>query len=360
MRYRSILIVKMSAMGDLLHALPALDLVRKAAPEASIDWAVESRFADLLVGHPFLRRVVPLDIKGWRGDGWLSASTRAAVSSSRRSLRDGAYDLAIDLQGNLKSGIVTLASGAPSRFGFDASEARERLNGLFTNRKVSTAGDVNIRTKLLRIAAAPFGATVDPDACAGLLPPDSARDKAMRAMVAGLLPEAGSILAIHTGTTWTTKRMAPSFYVNVVRRIRASGHPRLGVVLSWGTEAEKAESEGVASALGNDAALLPRLGFKDLASAYRACDAMLGPDTGPLHLAAAAGVPTVSVFRGTDPAYLAPVGPAHRHFLTAMACAACKIRGAKICPKDAECQATIPVAGVAEAILVAISRGDGA
>jgi heptosyltransferase-1 len=96
--------------------------------------------------------------------------------------------------------------------------------------------------------------------------------------------------------------------------------------------------------------LLPRLGYKELAAVYSACGHMIGPDTGPLHLAAAAGAKTVSVFRGSDGRYAGPLGAGHRFLQAPLPCTACQIKGDKMCPRDAECRASIRPAEVAEAM----------
>jgi heptosyltransferase-1 len=105
--------------------------------------------------------------------------------------------------------------------------------------------------------------------------------------------------------------------------------------------------------------LLPRLGYKALAAVYRSCGHMIGPDTGPLHLAAAVGAKTVSVFRGSDGKYATPLGPGHRFLQAPLPCTACQIKGDKVCPRDAECRASIRPAEVAAAMAELIA-GSGA
>ncbi|MDP2657848.1 MAG: glycosyltransferase family 9 protein, partial [Candidatus Deferrimicrobium sp.] len=154
---RRILIVKLSAMGDVLHALPAVTYLRKAAPSAEIDWAVDTRFAELLEGNPGIAKVVPLPIREWKGRLGSPATWREARIAAE-ALRGRKYDLAIDLQGNIKSGVVTYLSGAPLRYGFPRETARERQNLWFTNRQPpAVEGDRHVTQKILRVASAPFG-----------------------------------------------------------------------------------------------------------------------------------------------------------------------------------------------------------
>ncbi len=346
--FRKILIVKLSSMGDILHALPAVAYLRDAAPTAEIHWAVDTRFADLLDGNPGIAKVVSLPIKEWKGRLRSPATLREARIAAK-ALRGGMYDLAIDLQGNVKSGVVTYLSGAPLRYGFPRETVRERQNLWFTNRHPpAVEEDRHITRKILRVASGPFGGTFSDD-LRGEVVIGPEETTAAERLLEGLLPGAAPRLAIHPGTTWNTKRMDPAFWADIVRIVR-DAFPGLGVFLSWGTEKEREECLAIRYMAGGGVAMLPRLGYKALAAVYRACGHMLGPDTGPLHLAAVAGAKTVSIFRGSDGRYAAPVGPGHRFFQAPLPCTACQIKGDKVCPRDAECRAAIKAGEVAAAV----------
>ena len=170
------------------------------------------------------------------------------------------------------------------------------------------------------------------------------------------VPGAAPRLAVHPGTTWNTKRMDPAFWAETVRLLRGT-FPSMGAFLSWGTDREREECLAIRYLAGERVALLPRLGYKALAAAYRACGHMIAPDTGPLHLAAAVGAKTVSVFRGSDGKYAAPVGPAHRFLQAPLPCTACQIKGDKVCPRDAECRASIKAAEAAAAMAELMGAG---
>jgi len=351
-RIRRLLLVKLSSLGDVAHALPVVDCLRAAAPSVEIDWAVDGRFAPLLEGHPGLRRVVSLDIRRWKG-AWTTRGVRAEAAAAVRRLREGDYDAAVDLQGNAKSGVVTRLSGAPLRFGFDRRAVREAANLLFTNRKVSLSpGDTHIVSKLLRVALAPFGAPVPADPGCGTVavgPPE--RERAER-LVEGFFPGASPLLVVHPGTTWGTKRMDPEFWAGAILELRAA-FPRLGVFLSWGTEAEREEADRIRGLANGCARLLPRLRIREWAALCRLCGFVMAPDTGPLHVAAAAGASTVSVFRATDGRRNAPRGPGHRFLQAPLPCTACL---KKRCARDAECRKSIP-ARAAAAEMAALVAG---
>jgi heptosyltransferase-1 len=346
---RRILIVKLSAMGDVVHALPAVTYLRKAAPSAEIHWAVDTRFAELLDGNPGIAKVVSLPIKEWKGHPGSPATWREARNAADR-LRGGKYDLAIDLQGNIKSGVVTYLSGAPLRYGFPRETARERQNLWFTNRHPpAVEEDRHVTQKILRVASAPFGGTFAAEELRGEVVNTAAETAAASLLLAEALPGASPRLAVHPGTTWNTKRMDAAFWADTVRIVR-DAFPGLGVFLSWGTKKEREECLAIRYLAGEGVALLPCLGYKALAAAYRVCGHMIGPDTGPLHLAAVVGAKTVSVFRGSDGKYAAPLGPGHRFLQAPLPCTACQIKGDKVCPRDAECRASIRAEEVASAM----------
>jgi heptosyltransferase-1 len=356
---RRILIVKLSAMGDVVHALPAVTFLREAAPSAEVHWAVDTRFAELLDGNPGIAKVVPLPIKEWKGRAG-SPVTWSEALAAVGALRRGRYDIAIDVQGNIKSGVVTYLSGAPLRYGFSRETAREPQNAWFTNRRPpAVAEDRHVTQKILRVVSAPFGGTFPAEGLRGEIVNTAAETAAAERLLEEALPGSSPRLVVHPGTTWNTKRMDPAFWAETVRRVRDS-FPGLGAFLSWGTEKEREECLAVQGLAGGRIALLPRLGYKALAAVYRACGHMIGPDTGPLHLAAVAGAKTVSVFRGSDGKYAAPLGPGHRFLQAPLPCTACQIKGDKVCPRDAECRASIRPAEVAATMSTLMGTGTAA
>jgi heptosyltransferase I len=355
-RLRRVLVVKLSALGDVAHALPVIEFLAKAAPGIEVDWAVDRGFAPLLEGNPALRRVVPLDIRRWKRK-WSTADARREALAGVRQLRRGRYDAAFDIQGNAKSGLVTRLSGAPLRFGFDRGGVRELPNLLFTNRKVALLpGDRHIVRKYLRVVSAPFGGTFDPRELRPTVATSAADASTAARIVSELLPGASPRVALHAGSTWETKRMDPAFWAGAVRSLRAR-FPDLGVLLSWGSGHERREAEEIRALAEGTVEILPRLSLKQLAALYREVGHVMAPDTGPLHVAAAAGAKTVSVFRATDGNRNAPCGPGHRFLQAPLPCTACLL---KHCPRDAECRASIPPSAVAEALCRVMAGVPGA
>ena len=350
--YGRILIVKLSALGDVAHALPVLDYLKKAAPGARIDWAVDRRFAALLEGNNALFRVVSLDLRRWKRE-WTAGSAREEAAAAVMELRQGKYDAAFDIQGNAKSGVVTRLSGARVRFGFDRHGVREAPNLLFTNRKVALRPeDRHITQKLLRVVSAPFGGEFDLASLRAGVATTEEQERRAAQVVRDAFPGAAPLMVVHPGTTWRTKRMDPDFWADAVRALRRR-YPRMGVFLSWGSEEERREAEEILRMAGRGMALLPRLSLKELAAVYRRCGFLIAPDTGPLHVAAAVGCRTVSVFRVTDGNRNAPYGAGHRFLQAPMPCAAC-LR--KRCSRDAECRRSIAPEAAADAMAGLIGR----
>ena len=319
---------------NVAHALPVVDYHWKTAPEATVNWVVDRRFAPLLVGNPGLNRVIPLYLKAWKRE-WTTRDACREAGDAVRKLRNGKYYVAFDIQGNAKSGVVTRLSGAPLRYGFDPHGLGEAPNLLFTNRKVAMRPeDRHISQKYLRVVSTPFGGSFDLSALSADVA-TGPEDKAVaKKIVRDMLPGASPLVVIYHGTTWGTKRMDPAFWAMAVRALRAT-YFRLGVLLSWGSAEERREAEQIREESGGATAILPRLSLKELAALYRACGYLMAPDTGPLNVAAAVGARTVSVFRVTDGNRNAPHGPNHRFVQAPMPCTAC-LR--KRCDRDAECR----------------------
>jgi heptosyltransferase-1 len=154
-------------------------------------------------------------------------------------------------------------------------------------------------------------------------------------------------MAVHSGSSWPTKKMSPGFWAGAIRSLRER-YPALGVVLSWGNEEERREALEIRENAGGAVELLPRLPAMRLAAVYRECGFVMAPDTGPLHLASAVGASTVSVFRATDGLRNAPAGPFHRFLQAPMDCSAC-LR--KACDRDRECRGSVAPEEASELML---------
>jgi heptosyltransferase-1 len=337
-----VLIVKVSALGDVVHALPVLAYLRSVDPQMEIDWLVEESFAPLLDGHPLIRKVIRLRTKAWRRQGAGQGGWQALVAGTE--LRRERYDVVLDLQGNSKSGLFTLLAGAPLRFGFDRTGTREWPNRLATNRKVTLGEDVfHITDRSLAVAQAAFpGGSVRP--LAGPL----AADPVAMELVELLLRERGlngqPVVVLHYGTTWQTKLWALENWQQLAVCLCDAGMQPL---LTWGNDGELAAAEAIRAASGDRALVWPRGTLPELVALLQRADLVVGGDTGPIHIAAAVGTPTVSLFRVTDARRNGPRGDDHLCLQTPLDCSPC-LR--KSCERDQECAASIAVDVVLAAV----------
>lgn len=337
-----VLVVKISALGDVVHALPVLAYLKSADSAVEIDWLVEKAFAPLLEGHPLIRRVHALEMKAWRRQGWKQAV--AGTLGMIRALRRERYDLVLDLQGNSKSGLFTLLSGAPLRVGFDREGAREWPNLLATSRRVSlTAADHHVGDRALALARAGL-----PGGNAALLAGPLPVEPQALAKVEALLTEAGlgagPLVVLHYGTTWTTKLWPLESWQQLASLLAEKG---LRPILTWGNDKEEAAAQSIFAASAGRAVIWPRGGLKDLVALLSRVDLVVGADTGPVHIAAAVDTPTVSIYRVTDATRNGPRGEKHIRLQVDLPCSPCL---KKACERDGECGGRITPAQVLAAM----------
>lgn len=330
-----ILIVKMSALGDVVHALPVLDYLQKAVPGAEIDWIVEESFQQILVGHPALTTILPVRFKSWRTQPF-AAATRQDIAVLYATVRNRAYDLVLDLQGNIKSGLVTRLTGCPKRIGFDRGAVREFPNLLCTTQQISLREqDQHITNRSLRLASAALGQDYTSMALTGSIWTSPTDDAAAQLFLQELHSEKRFL--IHNGTTWQTKLWHEAGWIQLGQRLLQQ-FPNATLLFSWGNPEEQAIAERIATNIGQQARVLPKLTIKGFTALIKQVDLMLGGDTGPIHIATSVGTPTVSLYRATDGRRNAPLGDNHRFVQAPLPCTTCL---SKQCDKDQLCRESI-------------------
>lgn len=339
-----VLVVKMSALGDIIHALPVLDYLQRVSPGIEVDWVVEAPFRDVLEGNPLISRLHQVRTKTWRKKPF-AAATRAEIRTLKEQLRQRAYDIVFDIQGNLKSGLVSRLSGGKTIIGFERPQLQERINLLFTTRQVPILlEDGHITDQYLRLASAPFNKDFSEMTLASdiaTLPADDRTAQALLEPLAG-----GRIVLFHQGTTWETKYWLRDSWVHlgkaVLNRFKGSS-----VLLSWGNENERAAANEIAAAIGPGALVIDRYPLKGFAAILKRVDLVVGGDTGPVHIAAAVGTPTVSLYRASDGRRSGPRGTRHVIVQAPLHCTACFRTK---CQRDHECRASITVSAVMKGI----------
>ncbi|MBW2503551.1 MAG: lipopolysaccharide heptosyltransferase I [Deltaproteobacteria bacterium] len=338
-----VLIVKVSALGDVIHALPVLALIKSADKQIRIDWLVEESFADVLADHPLINTVHRINTKQWRRAGVLTSLRNGWRSI--QLIRAESYDVVLDLQGNAKSGLFTWCSGAPLRFGFDRNALREKISLVSTNRKVGlTDADFHITDRSLAIAKAAFPNGHDLKT-AGPLPVDSNASQDVKSMLEEEGLSEGGKVVLHYGTTWTTKLWSLELWMQLAKTLKETY--RLRPILTWGNDEEYAAVQAINEYCDGTCVVWPRRSLKHLIALMSQVDLVIGGDTGPIHIAAAVGTRTVSIFRVTDASRNAPRGSRHIALQSGLDCAPCL---KKSCELDAQCAQSITADQVVEAV----------
>lgn len=275
-----ILIVRLTAMGDVIHGLPVATALRKHYPDAMIAWAVEGRAAEIVEGHPDLDAVVKLPRRWWR-------STQT-VRGIRRQLRSMRFDLTIDLQCLTKSSLVAWLSGAPRRLGVAGKNGRE-FSKWFNNEltDVRASHVVEHYLQILR----PLGIEVDR---AEFKVPERPHDTRYAEEALRDLSLGGSNFAmLNPGAGWPSKLWPAERYGEVARHLlQEHGVASLAV---WCGAQERSLARRIVESSHGAAKMAPATTMRQLAAVSRRAALFVGSDTGPMHLAVAVGTPTISL-----------------------------------------------------------------
>ena len=301
-------LIKPSSLGDVVHALPTLEALRLRWPAARISWVVNRALIGLLDGHPALDEVIPFD----RATAKLSTAGLASIVGFARVLRSKRFDVTIDLQGLLRSGLMTWATGAPVRVGL--AEAREGATRFYDRTVATPPGVTHVVDKLLAVAHA-FGA---PPAPARFRVACSEDDRTWARGVLASVP--GPRLVLNVGARWLTKRWPPGHFAEVARR--ASEAYGCGLV-AVGAPEDRPLVDELRRALGG-LPLLDLCGTTNLTrltAVLSEADLVLSNDTGPIHLAAAAGARVLGIYTCTSPEKTGPYGPLARSIQSCVWCA---------------------------------------
>lgn len=281
-----LLIIKTSSLGDVVHNLPAVSDIVSHAPGAEIDWVVEEAFAEIPKLHPRVRRVIPVALRRWRRQ-WLSTATWRDVARFRRELKAETYDKIIDTQGLVKSAWLARMACGPS-YGQDKGTAREPLAARFYDRHFHVARGRHAVERNRDLIAQALGYPLPQT------PPDYGIC-APQAPFSFAVPEK-FMIGLHA-TSRASKRWPVEYWVALGRELEGRG---IALLLPWGSAEEEQHAHRISQSLKN-ATVLPRLSLRELAALMGRAQAIVGVDTGLVHLAAALGRPTVAIYTDTSP-----------------------------------------------------------
>ncbi len=351
----NILIVKLSALGDCVHTLPALSLLRRCYPRAHITWVVETAAADLIKDHPCLDRVLVSHRKQWlrelKGGHF---GVLKEIAQFVGNLRGRPYDLVIDFHGLFKSSVLVWLSGGKRRLGYDSMQ---ELSGLFVNEKIHEDMGKHAVDRYLdfirylstkdHLSLQPqdgqeVGAAPEPVGEAEFLIPSTKKEEDRVAQLLKAQGLAGRrFVAVNPIAFWETKLWAEDKFAQLCDLL--AEHYDVAVVFT-GTEEEalrRIQTRMRTSCLN----LAGKTSLRELAVLYRQAACVITTDSGPMHLAAAVGTPVVALFGPTDPRRTGPYGKDHVVVRKDLACRPCFL---KKCTKK-ECMNLISVEEVLQA-----------
>jgi 3-deoxy-D-manno-octulosonic-acid transferase/heptosyltransferase-1 len=339
----NILIVKLSAIGDVIHTLPSLAALRRCHPDADITWVIEEAAADLLTENPDLTRVIVSGRKRWIQElrrGKIATPLREMLSFFRE-IRRRPYDLVIDFHGLLKSAAIVLISGGKRKLGYDSLQ---ELSGLFYNEKIPEdlgKHAVDRYLDFVRHLADGGGEQAD---CLPAPPSFTITiGEAERRHVEALINEHAALLtagdgwgdnriesggrrkpgrrfvAVNPVAFWETKLWEEEKFAELCDRI----HRELGIgVILTGTAADPLDR--IRALMTTEAVNLGgQTTLRELACLYRQAALVITTDSGPMHLAAAVGTPVIALFGPTDPSRTGPYGAGHRVIRRGLDCMPC-------------------------------------
>jgi heptosyltransferase I len=360
--FSRILLIKPSALGDVVHTVPLLPKLRARFPNAWIDWFVTPENAELVQHHPALSGIVLIDRKRLSRFG-RSSNAMTELTRVLADLRRRRYELVIDLHGQLRSALFTLATGAPFRIGFGRPISRKQSESIhhqlqnvprhgwsgaregswiaYSHRIPIPTLEVHATDRYLWIAP-----MLGLDDC----PVDSriylSADAEFRAeQLLGTL-SSRPFAALVPGTTWETKRWDVPRFAEVGRWLKEHG---FGVVI-LGTRRERRECEKVAHLCSGTANFCGQTTTGELAAIVKRAAICVTNDSGPMHLAVAFARPVVSVFGPTNPLHIGPYGRPEAVLRANLPCSPCNFRRLSQCPHDHACMKRVTAESVIQRI----------
>ncbi len=305
----TILLIKLSSLGDVIHALPTLEALRDLYPGGRFTWLVEEPYAPLLIGHPALNQVLLVPRLRLRQKWRLTEIT--AFLALVRDLQARPFDLVIDLQGLLKSALWVALANSPRKLGFDGS--REMSYLVLTERLPKYDPNLHAAARYLQVAAYLGAQDISPRF---RLPPQLSGD-----ISSVLAPAAGRpVVILHPGARWPSKLWPPAHWAALACWLKDKG----ALVVITGSPADRGLTAAImAQVRGEVLNLTGQTTLGTLTALLKVATLAVTTDTGPLHLAAALGTRVVALFGPTAPWRTGPYGAGHKVLRLALSCSPC-------------------------------------
>ena len=294
-----VLIVKLSSMGDLVHALPAVTDAAAKIPDISFDWVVDESFKEIPIGHPAVDRIIKSAHRRWRKNLWQAFKDKE-ISNFVRELRTRSYDFVIDAQANYKSAVVTrLARGV--RCGYDRRGVREAGVHFVYAKRCAVAVREHAITRIRELFAQALNYSFDRDKLDYGFSSDT-----ISGGVFTVPPK--SLIFVHN-TSWQSKSWPMLYWCELAQKAANAGYT---VLLTWGNEAEKQRAEYIASSSAQ-AIVLPRLSIAEFIPIAAQAKAAVCMDTGFGHIISAVKTPAVTLYGPSDPTLVGAAGESQIH-----------------------------------------------
>jgi len=343
-----ILIVKLSAIGDVVQALPALEAIKGTFPQSDIDWAVEEAASDILKGHPLIHTLLVSRRKEWmrmlRRPSTILRGLKGIIGFIGE-LRSSRYDIAVDLQGLVKSGIVIGLARAKRKIGFAGTR---ELSHLFLNERLP-AYDIEKHALERYLDVARYLGAVDPSPVCTL--PIGRELTIMQERLRGLAAQGRKVVVINPVARWKTKLWQEEKFSQLADRLVLE---RNAVVVLTGNQGDRSVTGRIRAMMRQQATdWAGETTLRELAALAALADLFITTDTGPMHLAAAAGGKVLALFGPTAPWRTGPYGPGHVVVRTGVSCSPCFRRE---CNDGVRCMGEISVEEVMEKIAGLMSK----
>ena len=284
---KRIAIIKLSAMGDIIHAMVALQYIKRQYPNLQIDWFVESAFAPILENNPDINEIIKLDLKSIKKDKKEIINQIKLIKKYEKN----SYDLVIDAQGLIKSAIVSFFLGK-SRVGFSKNSTREKLASFFYTKKVDIAYDKNAIERNVKVLSQALNFDIAKDDILNKKPFLFYKNE-NEVIYEYLSKDKKNVLFV-IGASWPSKMYSKEKFAKIINNLDEN------CLITWGNEAEKDIANFVANI--SKAKVLPKLDLNSLKAIMSKVDLVIGNDTGPTHMAWALNIPSITLF-GNTPGY---------------------------------------------------------
>jgi heptosyltransferase I len=323
---KKILLIKLTSLGDLIHALPALSDALAACPDVTFDWMVDENFYEVATWHPAVRRIYKTNHRLWR-KRLFYPSTVQSLFHFVKDVKQSSYDLVIDAQGNFKTALLSLCANGP-RAGFDRHSVREWIAHLSYQRRYAVSKQGHAIERLRRLFALSIGYPLP------LSPPHFQIDRNQFINPHLSLPS-DYLFFVHNAT-WKTKLWPEQYWIELIKKCIAEG---LNIVLPWGNATER--DRAMRLAIDPRVLVLPRLSLSEIGHVILGARACVAMDTGLSHLIAALDIPSVTLYGSTNAGLIGASGLSQIHLSSTRHCSPCEKKSCRYSAGDNPCLSEI-------------------